>query len=79
MNTFMGIKIVVSHNATKLVYNWPEKKRSRRLIKKMTKRLGPQVTIEPAAYTMADGRMCVHPAVYDSLRRQSTIDTGETP
>ena len=68
VRTYGGMQIVVSGNATKLVYHWPEKKRSRRLIKKLTKLRGPQVTTEPAAYTMADGRMVVHPAIYQKLR-----------
>lgn len=71
INALLGVKVVVSRNATKLVYHWPDKKRSRRLVKKMTKRLGPQVSVEPAAYTMADGRMVVHPEIYAELKRRT--------
>jgi hypothetical protein len=71
MNSFMGVNIVVSQHATKLVYHWPEKKRSRRLIKKLTKLRGPQITTEPASYVMADGRMVVHPSILDALKKQS--------
>ena len=77
MQHFMGLKIVVSQHATKLTYHWPDKKRSRRLIKKMTKRLGPQVTMEPCAYQMADGRMVVHPSIYAKMRARSETASRE--
>ena len=71
MNSFAGMQSVISQHATKLVYHWPEKKRSRRLIKKLTKLRGPQVTTEPASYIMADGRMVVHPSIFDALKKPS--------
>ena len=75
----MGVAFVVSNNATKLVYHWPNKKRSRRLIKKLTKLRGPQITREPCAYQMADGRMVIHPAIYTQLRKHSGKAKGDTP
>ena len=73
-----GIQFVVSQHATKLVYHWPNKKRSPRLVKKLTKLRGPQVTIEPCAYRMADGRMVVHPKIYSEIRKQSGAAQGDT-
>ena len=76
---FQGVPFVVSPHATKQVHHWPEKKRSRRLVKKLTKLRGPQVTIEPAAYQMADGRMVMHPTIYARLRQQSDNAKGGAP
>lgn len=76
MSSFMGTKIVVSQHATKLTYHWPDKKRSKRLIKKMTKRLGPQTTMEPCAYQMADGRMAVHPSIYAQMTAKLSEQKG---
>lgn len=66
----MGINFMVTDHAVKRVEHWPDKKRSRRLQKKMTKLYGPQYTEEPAAYHMADGRMIVHPKIYAALKEQ---------
>jgi len=71
MQTYAGIPFVVSQHATKTVFHWPDKERSRRLIKKLTKLRGPQVTYEPAAYQMPDGRMVMHPDIYARLQKQS--------
>lgn len=76
MIRYRGVEFVVSHHATKLVYHWPDKKRSRRLVKKLTRLRGPQVTCEPCAYLMADGRMAIHPVVYSKLRQQSDNAKG---
>ena len=68
LNSFMGVRVIITPHATRKVWHWPDKKRSRRLIKKLTKLRGPQVTIEPAAYVMADGRMAMHPHLAHRLR-----------
>jgi hypothetical protein len=73
---FQGVPFVVSQHATKTVFHWPDKERSRRLIKKLTKLRGPQVTYEPAAYQMADGRMVMHPTIYARLLQQSDHAKG---
>jgi hypothetical protein len=65
---FGGMKITVSTNATARTLRWPEKKRSRRLIKKMTKRLGPQVYMKPAMFETQYG-LIVHPEIYAELQR----------
>jgi len=78
MAKFMGMNVVVSGHATKLTYHWPIKTRSRRLIKKMTKRRGPQITTEPCAYQMADGRMIVHPSIYRQMLDRSYAAKGAT-
>lgn len=76
ISMYAGVSVVISQHATKQVYNWPNKPRSRRLIKKLTKLRGPQVTYEPAAYRMADGRMVVHPAIYAQMKQQSNDAKG---
>lgn len=53
MNIFMGIKIATSPHATRTIYNWPIKARSKRLIKKLTKLRGQQVSVVPTAYQIA--------------------------
>ena len=70
-NAFAGMKVTVSLNATERVLRWPEKRRSKRLIKKMTKRLGPQVWMKPAAFQTPMG-LVVHPEIYAELKRRST-------
>lgn len=71
LGMYASVPFVISQHATKMVYHWPDKQRSRRLIKKLTKLRGPQVTVEPAAYRMADGRMVVHPVIYAQMKQQS--------
>jgi hypothetical protein len=70
ISSFSGVPFVVSGRAVKQTIHWPVKQRSKRLHKKLTKRLGPQVAYEPAAYRMADGRMVVHPTIYAQLKQQ---------
>lgn len=61
------MKVTVSLNATEPYENWPSKKRSRRLIKKMTKKRGPQIMYRPAAFQTPFG-LIVHPEIYAKLR-----------
>jgi len=65
-----GVNISVSQHSTKEQINWPIKKRSRRLHKKMTKRLGPQITRVPCAFMTTTG-MIVHPDIYAQLKREA--------
>jgi hypothetical protein len=67
LRSFGGINVTVSLNATKRVENWPNKKRSRRLVKKMTKKRGPQITYEPAAFETPFG-FVVHPDIYAKMK-----------
>jgi hypothetical protein len=67
----IGINFVVSEMAVQTVFNWPDVKRSRRLHKKLTKLLGPQISYKPASYQMADGRMVIHPALFKALKDQA--------
>lgn len=76
MNTFMGVPISVSIHATKMVENWPFKKRSKRLHKKLTKLRGPQFSREPCAMITPDGWV-VHPAIMNSFRREQRAWEGE--
>ena len=69
MLSLIGVQMAVSPHATQVVYNWPDKKRSRRLIKKLTKLRGPQITTKPCAYRMADGRMVIHPSLFAALQK----------
>ena len=66
-----GVKFVISQHALQTITNWPVKKRSKRLHKKLSKKRGPQFTTKPAAYVMADGRMVIHPALFDQLKARS--------
>jgi len=68
---FGGMNVMVSLNATERVLRWPDKKRSRRLIKKLTKRLGPQICIRPAAFQTPMG-LVVHPEIYAKLKKEAT-------
>ena len=70
---FSGVTVTVSLHATERVLRWPDKKRSRRLIKKMTKKRGPQVWMKPAAFNTPMG-LVVHPEIYGRLRNM----TGRT-
>lgn len=74
ISTFGGVQLVVSGNAIRRVTHWPEKPRSRRMHKKLTKRLGPQFSYEPGAWMMADGRMIVHPKLYDEMNLHMQSD-----
>lgn len=67
MNSFAGLQITVSEHAVAKTLNWSEKKRSRRLHKKMTKRLGPQWTYTPTSYRMGNVIVC-HPTIYSRLK-----------
>lgn len=76
MNTFMGAQISVSIHATKMVENWQVKKRSKRLLKKLTKLRGPQFTREPCATRTPFGWI-VHPEVMDQMRKHHSASEGE--
>ena len=69
IGSFSGVSITVSANATERVLRWPEKKRSRRLHKKLTKRLGPQVWNKPVAFRTPMG-IVMHPDLYEELKRR---------
>ena len=65
---FGGMKLIVSQNATERTGpHWPIKKRSKRLIKKLTKLRGPQFFDKPAAFHTPFG-LVVHPAIYAQLK-----------
>ncbi|MEH7827625.1 hypothetical protein [Gemmobacter denitrificans] len=64
-----AVKIIISKHATKQIENWPNKPRSRRLVKKLTKLRGPQITYKPCAIRTAMG-LIVQPAIYDQLRKE---------
>ena len=70
IGSFSGVNITVSVNATERVLRWPEKKRSRRLHKKLTKRLGPQVWNKPAAFQMPMG-IVMHPDLYAEIKQRT--------
>lgn len=69
MHSFGAMKITVSANAIERVVRWPEKNRSKRLHKKMTKRLGEQYIYKPAALKTPFG-MVMHPTIYESLKQR---------
>ena len=62
-----GVRITLSADVLKRVRVWPEKKRSRRLIKKMTEKRGPEFIDKPAIYQTPIGFVC-HPSLYQSLK-----------
>lgn len=74
MDTYAGLKVIVSAAALTIIRNWPDKRRSKRLIKKMTKKYGPEVTSSPTSYQMGN-TLIVHPVLYAELKRRSA-DTG---
>jgi len=74
ISRFNGIELVISGNAMQRVINWPEKVRSRRLHKKLTKKRGPQITEKPGAWMLADGRMIVHPKLYKQITDNNERD-----
>jgi hypothetical protein len=74
MTVFGGLPVIVSEAATEVKIHWPFKNRSKRLHKKLTKRLGPQVTQQPTSYRMGN-RLVIHPYLYAELMRQ----TKESP
>ena len=76
MGSFSGVKIVTSQFAMQRVENWPVKKRSRRLHKKLTKKHGPQFTEKPCAFMTPHGYV-VHPDIYTQLRALSARKGGE--
>lgn len=63
----LGMRIHVSKTCVEVRENWPAKKRSRRLEKKLTKRLGPRVEHVPAAYVFK-GVLVVHPEIYQQMK-----------
>lgn len=64
---YLGMNITTSPHATERVLRWPDKKRSKRLVKKMTARLGPQIHYRPAAIVTPWG-MVVHPEIFAKLK-----------
>lgn len=71
--TFGGITFTVSEYAVKRVENWPVKRRSMRLHKKLIKKLGPQFSDEPCIISGPFGKI-IHPRIYDKLRSVTTGD-----
>lgn len=69
----LGVKITVSEHATQEAINWPVKKRSRRLHKKLTKKRGPQITRKPCALQTPWG-LVVHPTIYTALIAEASHD-----
>lgn len=65
---FEGVHITVSRHAVQRTENWPVKRRSRRLHKKLTKLRGPQFTDEPCIIRMPSGDIIMHPSFYHKLR-----------
>ena len=70
MDTYLGFKLIVSPAAVSLVWNWPIGQRSKRLVKKMTKLRGPQVTSTPTSMRLGMS-LIVHPEIYAELKRKS--------
>lgn len=68
---FAGIKVIVSPYATTEVRHWPQKKRSKRLIKKLTKLRGPEITQEPGYFMMGPDMMVMHPEAYKYLKEST--------
>lgn len=68
MDTYLGYKLIVCPAA--VFWNWPAKHRSKRLVKKMTKLRGPQVTSTPISIRLGMS-LIVHPEIYAELKRKS--------
>lgn len=65
--TYMGLKIYVNSAMTLDVFRWPITNRSKRLIKKMTKKYGEQVWKKPVVARTPQG-LYIHPEIYARLR-----------
>ena len=63
------MKIIQSIHAYKTEYNFPDKKRSKRLYKKLIKKFGTQTYKKPCFYIMKDTIIC-HPLAYYELKRK---------
>ena len=67
------IEIISNRFCIETVRRFPESKhRSRRLHKKLTKRLGEQTFTRPAAYMM-QGKLVAHPDIIGQLVKESKI------
>ena len=66
-----GMPIHVSLAATERALRWPEKKRSRRLHKKLTNLRGNQIWDKPCSYVI-QGTLFIHPTLLPELRRRTT-------
>lgn len=70
LSTFGGVNVTISPHAVQRRENWPIKRRSKRLYKKLTKKRGPQFTEVPCAFQTPMG-LVVHPEVWAQMRAQS--------
>jgi hypothetical protein len=73
-----GMKVLVSTTATEVKWIWPAQHRpgllrSRRLMKKLTKRLGPASKRVPCAYKMGN-TLVVHPEIYAQMKAELPRD-----
>lgn len=65
----LGMEIIVSPACVEVVENWPKKRRSRRLEKKLIKKLGPQSVLRPSVFLL-QGKMIVHPEIYEKIKER---------
>jgi hypothetical protein len=74
MRATFGMKVQVTANATEIKWVWPAQHRpgllrSKRLMKKLTKRHGPASKRVPCAYQMGN-TLIVHPEIYARMKAE---------
>lgn len=67
---FQGVPVVVSEHATETVPRFPDKKRTKRRMRRVRGKYGSWMVARPCAYE-AMGKLIVHPLIADRLRRQA--------
>lgn len=75
---YNGVKLIVSVHATEEAWRWPKKKRSRRLVKKMTKKYGPQIYRKPCMYMTPFG-LVMHPDIYRQMKNKMEASSTSWP
>lgn len=78
MGAFNGVQIIVSPHALEnsTVRNFPAKRRSKRLHKKLCKRFGGEFRQVPCIWKTPHG-IVMHPVMYAEFKRRVDADGGE--
>jgi hypothetical protein len=74
--TYGGLQIFVSSHCTEEVCRFPDKKRTKRRMRRVIGKYGSWKVRRPAAYR-AGPALYVHPVIYDQMRRE-LAENGRT-
>jgi hypothetical protein len=66
--TYKGLRVHISSNATNTVPRFPDKKNTKRRRRRVIGKYGSWLVVRPGAYVLM-GRLVVHPAVYEEMKR----------